>query len=209
VRPTLQRYERPSSDFDRVGYFSDAVFAIALTLLVVGIGVPRIADASDLVDELSEVQPEIISFFISFTVIGFYWKGQHATFALLKAVDGGYITLNLAYLALIAFLPFPTALVGAYEQEPVTVVIYAVTLGAASAMEFVMFLWTVRRDLLIEPLTREGVRFVAGAQLIPVLVIIGSIPLAFVSPTLTLLSWISIGVFEALWGRLDPTTAKA
>ena len=132
------------------------MFAIALTLLVVGIGVPRVADASDLVDELSEVQPEIISFFISFTVIGFYWKGQHATFAMLKAVDGGYITLNLAYLALIAFLPFPTALVGAYEEEPVTVVIYAVTLGAASAMEFVMFLWTVRRDLLIEPLTPRG-----------------------------------------------------
>jgi uncharacterized membrane protein len=200
---------RPSSDFDRVGYFSDAVFAIALTLLVVGIGVPKVVNAADLVDELGELQSEVISFFVSFTVIGFYWKGQHATFALLKAVDGGYITLNLVYLALIAFLPFPTALVGAYEEEPVTVVIYAVTLSAASAMEFVMFLWTVRRDLMIEPLTRAGVRFVAVAQAIPVVVIVLSIPLAFVSPTLTLLSWISIGVFEALWGRRDPTTAKA
>ena len=192
-----------------MGYFSDAVFAIALTLLVVGIGVPRIADASNLVEELSDVQPEIISFFISFTVIGFYWKGQHATFAMLKAVDGGYITLNLAYLALIAFLPFPTALVGVYEEEPVTVVIYAVTLAAASAMEFVMFLWTVRSDLLTEPLSPEGVRFVAVAQLIPVFVIVASIPIAFVSPTLTFVSWISIGILEALWGRRDPTTAKA
>jgi uncharacterized membrane protein len=128
---------------------------------------------------------------------------------MLKAVDGGYITLNLAYLALIAFLPFPTALVGAYENEPVTVLIYAITLAAASAMEFVMFLWFVRSDLLTEPLTPEGVRFVAVAQLIPVAVFVASIPLAFVSPTLTLLSWISIGIFEALWGRRDPITAKA
>jgi hypothetical protein len=72
-----------------------------------------------------------------------------------------------------------------------------------------MFLWTVRNDLLITPLTREGTRFVAVAQMIPVIVIVCSIPLAFVSPTLTLLSWISIGIFEALWGRRDPTTAKA
>jgi uncharacterized membrane protein len=204
VRQSNQRYERPSSDFDRVGYFSDVVFAIALTLLVVGIGVPKVVDTADLADELRNLGPEVLSFFISFTVIGFYWKGQHASFAQMKAVNGGYITLNLVYLALIAFLPFPTALVGSYEEEPITVVIYAITLGAASAMELVMFLWCSRYDLFREPIPPEGVRFGAIAQLIPVFVIIGSIPLAFVSSTLTLLSWISIGPLEALWERFDP-----
>jgi len=190
-----------------VANFSDAVFAIALTLLVVGIGVPQLEAGESLVDALRDLQPEIISFFISFIVIGFYWKGQHQAWDDLGAVDSVYITLNLAYLALIAFLPFPTALVGAYEEHAITVVIYAVTLAAASGMECVMYGWAVRARLLHKQPTPADVRHGMGASLIPVVVIGGSIPLALISPTLALVCWIAIGPLEALWGRLGQPAA--
>ena len=72
------RFERKESslEFDRVAFFSDAVFAIAMTLLVVGIGIPEVRE-SELGDALRGKDSEILSFFISFFVIGFYWLGHH------------------------------------------------------------------------------------------------------------------------------------
>src|SRR3954451_14817451 len=81
------RYRRRSEEleFDRVAFFSDAVFAIAMTLLVVGIGIPHVRD-SELADTLRDKDNEIFSFFLSFIVIGFYWLAHHRFFSRLVAV---------------------------------------------------------------------------------------------------------------------------
>src|SRR5215211_1854237 len=97
------RYTRESTglSFDRVAFFTDAVFAIALTLIVVGIGVPALTDASDageLGSALREQLPEFISFFVGILVIGFYWTAHHRFFAGLDAVDGVLIALTVFYL---------------------------------------------------------------------------------------------------------------
>src|SRR5262245_19393656 len=81
-----RRYRRRSEEleFDRVAFFSDAVFAIAMTLLVVGIGIPHEAKLGD---ALSGKDAEIFSFFLSFLVIGYYWLEHHRFFSQLRAVD--------------------------------------------------------------------------------------------------------------------------
>ena len=144
------RYQRSSTslEFDRVTFFSDAVFAIAMTLLVVGIGIPHVTDAH-LDQALRDKRPEIISFFISFVVIGSYWLSHHQFVARLRAVDVRFMQLNLLYLAAIAFVPFPTALVGVYETHLVSVVIYAITLGAASCLETLLF-WHAHNAKLLD-----------------------------------------------------------
>ena len=111
------RYERHSTglEFDRFVFFSDAVFAIAMTLLVVGIGVPSVAE-NGLPHALRDKQPEIISFFVSFIVIGNYWLAHHRFIAHLAAISTRFMTINLVYLAAIAFTPFPTALAGKYTN---------------------------------------------------------------------------------------------
>jgi uncharacterized membrane protein len=109
-----------------------------MTLLVVGIGIPSVPE-SGLGDALRDLQPEVTSFFVSFVVIGNYWLAHHRFFSQLVAVEQGIIMLNLVYLAAIAFTPFPTALVGKYEQFSITVILYALTLGAASLLEVAMF----------------------------------------------------------------------
>lgn len=196
------RYERESKglEFDRVAFFSDAVFAIAMTLLVVGIGIPSVADG-DLREALNDKQPEIISFFISFVVIGNYWLAHHRFFSRLGAVSGRLMTLNLVYLAAIAFVPFPTALAGAYTDDPISIVMYAITLAVASGLEAVMFVVAHREDLFRAPVSSADARFAVVATVVPVIVFLASIPLALVSTTLALFSWLAIFPLELLVDR--------
>ena len=199
-RPNRQRvrYERqsPSLEFDRVVFFSDAVFAIAMTLLVVGIGIP-VASSKDFEHALHDKIPEITSFFISFVVIGYYWLAHHRFFSHVVAVEQGLIMLNLVYLAAIAFTPFPTALVGKYEHFSITVILYALTLGSASLLEAAMFARAHRQHLFRNELPPDVYRFGMISSLLPVIAFFVSIPIAFASPTLALLSWLV--VWPAEW----------
>jgi uncharacterized membrane protein len=144
-------YERGSEEFSRVLAFSDGVFAIAMTLLVVGIAVPTIQDTDDvgeLADALNDLIPNFVSFFISFAVIGRYWAAHQQSFSNLAAVDRGLIGINLIYLAFVAFLPFPTALLGSFFENPLSIVMYASTVAIVSGMEVVEFRHAFRNRLL-------------------------------------------------------------
>jgi uncharacterized membrane protein len=191
------RYARKESslEFDRVAFFSDAVFAIAMTLLVVGIGIPEVRE-SELGDALRGKEAEIISFFISFFVIGFYWMGHHQLFSRLQTVSTRLIRINLAYLAAIAFVPFPTALAGKYTGDPVSIVIYAITLSAASGLEAWMQFVANRDGLFRRTMPPPVLRFVMVASVIPVVVFLASIPIAFYRTTTALWSWILIWPLE-------------
>ena len=196
TRPqTRYRRHNPGLEFDRVAFFSDAVFVIAMTLLVVGIGVPSVAE-SGLPDALKDKQPEILSFFVSFVVVGNYWLAHHRFVAHLAAVTPRLMTINLIYLAAIAFAPFPTALAGKYTERPVAIVLYAITLSVASTLEAVMFVFARRNRLLTVEVPDDVLRYSVVAAMIPVLLFVVSIPIAYVDTKLALMSWILIFPFE-------------
>jgi uncharacterized membrane protein len=202
------RYERqsPALEFERVANFSDAVFAIAMTLLVVGIGIPSVA-TRNFEHALDDKIPEIISFFVSFVVIGFYWLAHHRFFSQLAALEQGLIMLNLVYLAAIAFMPFPTALVGKYENFAITVIIYAITLAAASFLDAAMYARAQHQHLFRRPVPTDVFRYGMVASLVPVVAFLVSIPIAFVDPTLALVSWLIVWPAEAIVDRLKPAGA--
>ena len=180
--PAERRYERGGEEFGRVLAFSDGMFAIAMTLLVVGIAVPTIADTesvSDLADALDDLSEQIITFFISFAVIGRYWLAHHQMFSLLRAFDPALIRLNLLYLALIAFLPFPTALLGDYFSNPLALAVYAVTVAATSGLEVVLLRHAHLGGLLAKRMPEEVYRWGRFGSLVPVVTFLGSIPVAF------------------------------
>lgn len=199
---------RGTLEFDRFAYFSDAVFAIALTLLVVGIAVPTVrdtADAGEMWDVLVGLRSEFVSFFIGFAVLGRYWLAHHRLVGFLHAVDQQLLTLNLVYLALIAFAPFPTALVGRYEENVVAFAFYAVTLAFLSFLETALVVAAVRHDLLRYRVSRASFRHGLVASTIPVVVFLASIPLALVTnSTIALLSWIVIWPLEVFVDRRWP-----
>src|SRR5437660_9370808 len=113
-RRQLLRHQRSGKpEMDRLMFFSDGVFAIAITLLVLQITVP-IPGLSEhqLGDALRHLGPKYFGFVLSFLVIGRYWMAHHRVFEYIKRFDMPLVWLNLAFLLLIAFLPFPTAVLG-------------------------------------------------------------------------------------------------
>ena len=91
----------------RLEGFSDGVFAVAITLLVFGIAVPPAG--TSLPDELRQLWPSYLAYAVSFLVIGAIWINHHAMFWHIARTDGTLLLLNLLQLMLVAFLPFPTA----------------------------------------------------------------------------------------------------
>jgi len=112
------------------------------------------------------------------------------------------MTINLVYLAAIAFMPFPTALAGSYTEDPISIVAYAVTLGVASGIEAVMLIVAHREQLFTRALPGPVLRYAVGAALVPVLLFVISIPIALVNTTWAMLSWLLIFPLEFLWDRM-------
>jgi uncharacterized membrane protein len=187
------------SAFDRVAYFTDAVFAIAMTLLIVSVDAPELTPAETrdrsstieaMLGNLDELFPQLFSFFLAFLLLARYWLAHHAFFAVLGKVDRRFIALNLTYLAFVAFLPFPTELVGKYEHDPISVTTFALTLAAISGMETVLFRHAHRSHLLLHQMSERTYRYGMIQSSTPVVLFLLSIPLAFWSTTAALLSWL-------------------
>jgi uncharacterized membrane protein len=202
------RFPRGSLEFDRAAFFTDAVFAIALTILVVGIAVPRVS-AARLPHELGGLESQIISFFVGFAVIGYYWLAHHRFFKHLDAIDQGFLVANLTYLASIAFVPFPTALVGEHSGAPIAVVIFAITISAASLLEAMLLVRAYRSKLFRIEVSSRVFRFALLASLIPVAVFLVSIPIAYADTTLAMLSWLLVLVVERVIVRWRPPESAA
>ena len=109
---------KPALTTARLEAFSDGVFAIAITLLIFGIKVPEVAnqDASELKRQLWALWPAYLSFAASFAIISVFWIGHHQMFQLISRSNRTLLWLNNAFLMCVAFIPFPTSLLGRYSD---------------------------------------------------------------------------------------------
>jgi uncharacterized membrane protein len=118
----------------RIEAFSDGVFAIAITLLILDLRIPARegSDAAGLLNAILALWPSYFAYVLSFTVIGIYWANHHYLFKLFAKTDHGLNLLNLLLLMFIAFLPFPTHVLGTHwpdeASRPVAVRFYAIGL---------------------------------------------------------------------------------
>jgi uncharacterized membrane protein len=192
-------------EYDRVLFFSDAVFAIAITLLVVDIRVPDVVEHAS--EELSKSAGKILSFVISFLVIGLFWMGHHRLFRYITAFDRRLIFLNLLFLGSIAFLPYPTALIFAGStHEPAAPVFYASCVAGAGLLELAVWLYATHTKGLVPASVSPAFRRYETAQLLPTPVVFGlSIPVAFIAPGVAPFTWILLVPI----GRLLPRIMRA
>lgn len=205
-----RKYGRESVEFARTLTFTDGLFAIAMTLLVVDLAVPTLSDGasvSELADKLNDDSAKFISFFISFAVIGRYWLAHHTYFSAVAQIDRTLIALNLVYLAFIAFLPFPTALLGEYFENPLSIAIYAVNVAIVSGMEVILFSHAQNHDLLERKLPRDVYRYGVAMSLAPVFFFLLSIPVAFISTTVAVCMWFLGIPLAAIAERWKPEDA--
>jgi fumarate reductase subunit D len=143
---------------DRVLAVSDAIFAIAITLLTLNLQVPAGLRGADFTRALHQTLPALGAYVLSFVILGQLWLAHHRIFGVIARVDDAVLVRNLVFLGLIAIMPFPVRLLSDYTRQPVAVAIYA--LGFITAMQLQRVIWLdvtrpEHRDLLREPVPEE------------------------------------------------------
>src|SRR5687767_14863032 len=135
---------------ERIVFFSDAVFAIAITLLIIEVKVPHLehtATDRDFIMSLVQLIPNFVGYFFSFLVIGAYWMGHHKIYGHIVNWNYGLVWRNILFLLAIAFMPFTTAFFSEYPTRLVPIVLYASTFTLAGALE--IFLWRRSEELRV------------------------------------------------------------
>ena len=192
---------------NRLEAFSDGVFAIAITLLVLEIAVPAITkttSSGEVLTDLAHEWPIYLAYFVSFMTIGAIWIEHSALVDALDHIDGVFMRLNLVLLLFCAFLPFPTRMMsewaGNVRAERVAVVIYGVVLLMMTLMLLVLGRHAEREGLFGDDLADERneearVKF----QLTPSLIgyIVASV-LGLFSPKAGIIIFLLIGVWLAI-----------
>lgn len=145
----------------RIEAFSDGVFAIAATLLMLQLELPHLpADPTDrdLWNALGQMAPSYFTFILSFAVIGRYWLAHHALFHRIKRADGGLATLNLLLLLTVVALPFPTEVLGDYGNLAAAAVFYAVSISLIGLTMWALWRHAVKRKLLYPDVTKQDIK---------------------------------------------------
>ena len=196
--------DKPHDQFqlERLAFFSDAVFAIAITLLIIEVRVPAGTPDTEagLGQALVDLIPQYIGFVVSFFVIGRFWVGHHRVFGRLARIDDPLISRNLLFLLTIAFMPFPTALVSHFVSTRVGVGAYAAWLTLAGVLNL-----SLERHILKGPLVAPGalddVRRQGRAAWAPVVVGVLAFAAAMVTPHLALVPLIGSPLITGLLSR--------
>lgn len=173
-----------ASQLERLTFFSDAVFAIAITLLVIEIHVPHLGLASDhaYLVALGELGPSFMGFVLSFLVIGALWAAHHRVFGLLADYDSGLVMPNILLLMVVAFMPFATALMSANPLARVPELFYSATLFVAGMLQRWLFGKALRAPYLRgDVVMAEVVSVRARSWALPVAALL-AFALAWVSP---------------------------
>ena len=189
-----QSYER-AHDPSRVLALSDGVFAIIITLLVLEIHVPDLAQGQSLREALEEIRPSLTAFLISFVVVAIAWAGHRDIFSLIRRTDRALVWLNILSLLPLCILPFGASLIARYETEPVALRMYGLLLLAIAASR--LWVWwyaSGRPHLLFAPVDRRSRR--AGVALVAVPGVAYAIALgvADAAPTASLIVYAAVPV---------------
>ncbi len=204
---------------NRVEAFSDGVFAVALTLLVVSLAVPEarageVLNARELLQILAKQWPQFVAFSASFFSVLLLWISHHHTFTMIRRTSRHLMLANGLLLFLVTLIPFPTAVLARYIQTPgasVVAALYASIFLLITAT-FIL-LWHVvlsTPGLLRAHLTNEEKRTIQRKNTLGLIPYIAAIAVAFWQPYLTVLICIALSVYwVASGGEAGPTPLSA
>lgn len=198
---------------ERIALFSDAVYAIALTLLVLDLRIPEGAPSA--LAALAAEAPSYLAFALSFAIIGYSWIGHHRRFRYVVGHDTGLLVVNLVMLFFVVSLPFPTSLVSNFAPETAAVVAYAAAVALLEAAELAEWVYLRRRRLLAPEIDDGLYRYIVWA-FVPALVVFGgSVLLAvLVDGQVAMISWFAMFVVAPVVGyvvgrRIDRDRRRA
>jgi uncharacterized membrane protein len=188
----------------RLETFSDGVLAIAATLLILDVH----ASGSPLGHGLTSIWPSYVAYALSFTVIGIIWVNHHTVIGLLGQVDRRFLFINLFFLMVVAFIPFPTQLVAEHIRDGGAdardaVLAYGITLSLMAVAYNVMWFYAIREGRLLrsdaDPKVVAGISsaFRPGVPIYAVATLV-----AFASPAVSLSLFGALALFYVFEGSI-------
>ena len=194
---------------ERISAFSDGVFSIAITLLVLNLRIPTIPSnvpsyADKVLDQLRTQWPNLLSYILSFVIIGIYWIAHHNMFHYIKRSNRPFLWINILLLMCVAFIPFPAGLLGQYPTQPISVIIYASSLILTNLM--LSLLWwyaTSNHRLVDQDIDPHFVRTVNRRNMTAPVVYLVSIGLSFLSPLASLIVFFLFPLYYIFPSHID------
>ena len=194
--PRNEDDEAGEEGIGRILALSDGVFAIAMTLLILDIAVPATSD-THLPKALLDLWPRYLAYVLSFVVIARFWVAHHLYFRLIGRYDTVLLWLNLLLLMFVAFLPFPTAVLGAHNGSPAAAILYAAAVVLAGTASVAYWWYASGRGKLLRPgIGRARVRALRARGLVSPVFFALTLPVAALAPYAA----------EALWLLVFPLT---
>jgi uncharacterized membrane protein len=198
---TAPGVDHDQTALERLVFFSDAVIAIAITLLVLDIhlpGSPADLDDAQLLQQLLGIWPHYLAYIISFLVIGSFWLSHHNKFRYIHVSNRRLVQINLLLLLLIAFIPFPTAVLSEYNNRTSTI-FYALTIAAAGLVSAFLWIYASRIGHLVDAsVPQRQIQMETRRALILPAVFLLSIGLAWFNADLAKYAWIIIAPLMVL-----------
>ena len=192
AEPVAKQREENEVEFGRIVAFSDGVFSIAITLLVLNIGIDKGLTEGQIDNALWGQRDTFFAYAISFAVIGRFWLVHHRFFSEVRAFDGRLLAINLVYLGAIVLIPFSSELLGEYGGTTTAVVFYSVNLAVVVLLGLLMHMDARRRGLTrIDDLSHRETQirssYIAGIFLL-------SVPLAIFAADVAPYLWLVLFV---------------
>ena len=191
--PRQEDDEAADEGIGRILALSDGVFAIAITLLILEIAVPATTSDAGLSKALLGLWPRYLAYVLSFLVIARFWMAHRLAFRLIARDDAVLVWLNLLLLLFVAFLPFPTAVVGAHAGSPAAAVLYASSVCLTSTASAAYWWYASGRGRLLRPdVGRAQIRAMRARGLSGPVVFALTVPIAVFAPYAAEAVWILI-----------------
>jgi uncharacterized membrane protein len=191
----------------RLEAFSDGVFAIVITLLILDVHLPSQGALSW--TALAQALPNVLAFILSFVLVGTYWIAHHMMWGFVGRVDRYLLWLNLALLLTVVFIPFPAALLGAHFSDAIAVTLYGLALALVNTAGTFVWLYSMKRELRLPGVPDRFVRFVAIIHSTPIAIYLLGVALAPVSVALSLVLYVAVPIFFILPNPLIDREVKA
>jgi len=192
-RTTFNAREQRNANPDRLLTFTDGVFAIIITILVLELEVPDLGAGQSLREALSDIRPTFVAFIISFLLVGMYWVWHRSAFAQVRYVDLNTVWLNLLFLLPVAMIPFGASMLGEYEGDATALHVYGVVLIAATLFRTVLELYLhTHPGLLWQTPDKQAQRLGTVTAAAPIVVYGIAMLIADWVPTLSLLLYLAL-----------------
>ncbi len=184
--------------------FSDGVFAVAITLLVLEIHLPTLHDVTNaqLGLALWPLWPQVLTYVISFATIGIIWLNHHAMFHLVEQIDRNTLIFNLLLLMIVCFIPFSTSVLTTYGILRDGVFLYGGTLTAL-ALAYNLLWYHAARHVDSRTCDRRTVVLNTVRNLSGSIVYLGATLCAFLDPRISVGLFLAVALFYLLPGKID------